>query len=159
MISKKYILVILIMMGLIGGLAYALKIFGEIGISYEVAPAAEAPTLEPNPIELSLGTIPSGSTGSKDFGKVGSLTLPAGYEITFELNATTAEDFEELTIYIRFYMDGDYIGYIALTPVFPRESITLDEGTYELRVEIEYTAKSVTSKRAGTIIIYVMWPG
>lgn len=159
MLSKKTVLAVLTLMILIIGTVYALKIFGQIMMSYRIMPAAEAPSLKPNPIELDLGTIPSGSTGLRDFEKVGTLTSPAGYKITFELNTTTAEDFEVLEVTIRFYKEGVYVGYVGLSLEFPSDSITLDSGIYDLHIEVKYTAKSLTSERTGTIIVYAMWPG
>lgn len=156
---KKPILATLIEILLTAGVAYALKVFGQVNIAYEIVPPAEAPELEPSPIELNLGTIPSGSTGSKDFGRVGRLTLPAGYKITFELNTTTAQHSEKLEIVIEFYKEGEYVGCVLLTLSFPKDSIVLDPGTYDLKIEVRYAAKSVTSKKAGTIVIYAMRPG
>ncbi len=133
--------------------------FGRIEISYEVTPAVEAPSLSPNPIVLDLGSIPSGSTGSKDFGVVGVLSLPAGYEITFSLDTSCAEDFESLAVHIHLYEKDKYVDYAHLTLSFPNDSVTLNAGDYDLSVKIEYTAKSVASARTGAIIINVLWPG
>ena len=156
---KKPILATLIAILLTAGAAYALKVFGRVNVAYEIVPPAESPELEPNPIELNLGTIPSGSTGLEGFGKIGRLTLPAGYKITFELNTATAQHSEKLEIVIELYKEGEHIGCVLLTLSFPEDSIVLDPGTYDLEIEVRYAAKSVTSKKAGTIVIYAMRPG
>ena len=157
--SSRLLLVAFIVVAAVIGMALAAANFGRIEVSYQIAPAAEAPTLNPNPIVLDLGTIPSGSTGSKDFGKVGSLSLPACYKITFSLDTSSAEDFESLKVYIYIYRGGSFIDSVSLDFAFPNGYATLDAGDYDLYVKIEYTAKSVTSARSGTIIINVLWPG
>jgi len=157
-VLSRLLLISIVVIAVVG-VVFAAVNFGRIEVSYEVTPAVEAPTLSPNPIILDLGSIPSGSTGSKDFGVVGSLSLPAGYEITFSLDTSCAEDFESLAVYIYLYEDGSYVDYAYLTLSFPDDSLTLNAGDYDLRVKIEYTAKSVTSARSGTIVVNVLWPG
>ena len=108
---------------------------------------------------MSLGVIPSGSSGSKDFGKVGTLSLPAGYEITFTLDTSIAQDFDSLSVYIYIYREGVYVSHTSLSLSWPSDSVTLDAGTYDIHVRVEYKAKSVTTTRTGKIVVSLSWPG
>jgi len=53
------ILIICVMVGVV----VALTAFGTIQINYRITPSTQAPTLNPNPIQVNLGDIVSGSTG------------------------------------------------------------------------------------------------
>jgi len=91
-ICKRVIpLLVILTICVMVGVVVALTAFGTIQISYRITPSTQAPKLNPNPIQLSLGDIVSGSTGSKDFGKVGTMSLPVGYTITFELDTSTIQ--------------------------------------------------------------------
>ena len=141
----------------------ALELFSQYKISYVIQPAVETPTLTPNPVMLDLGNIPSGSTGEKDFGNTATLSLPAGYEITFELDTATVDDFDSFTTSITIYEAGttNYIGCVTLGEDWPpsSDSRILDAGEYDLYIEISYTAKSVTTETSGEVIINISWPG
>jgi len=163
-IGKKVIptwILALILGAIIGSVVTATIIFSQFKIGYEIQPATESPTLSPNPVMLDLGTIPSGSTGSKDFGNTSRLSLPAGYEITFELDTTTTDDFSSFTVHIYIYEGGTttYKGGVYLSKSFSSDYYTLDAGDYDLHVEIDYTAKSVTSTTSGEVAIKLLWPG
>ena len=139
-VLSRFLLISIVAIAVVG-IVFAAVNFGCIEISYEVTPAVEAPSLSPNPIVLDLGSIPSGSTGSRDFGVVSVLSLPAGYEITFSLDTSCAEDFESLAVHIYLYENSKYVDYAYLTLSFPNDSIMLNAGDYDLSVKIEYTVK------------------
>ena len=101
----------------------------------------------------------SGSTGSKDFGKVGTLSLPTGYAITFELDTSTIKNhFDSFTVYIYIYKSGTLVGWLSLSLTFSSYSITLDPGSYDLHLKVSYTAKSVSSNVSGTATITLKYP-
>jgi hypothetical protein len=151
----------LIAVSTIASVVVALVMFGQYKISYLIQPAAEAPTLTPNPVPLDLGTIASGSTGEKDFGNTATLSLPAGYEITFELDTTTIGDFDDFDVTIRVYEAGttNYVTTLYLYDWLPTDSHTFGTGDYDLYVKVDYTAKSVTTSTSGTVVITLSWPG
>jgi len=146
---------------LIGAAVAASVMFGEYLITYKITPVAQAPTLTPNPVNLDLGEIVSGSSGEKDFGKTATLSLPASWDITFSLNTTTLDDFESFEVTIAIYWAGtdDIVGYLYLYDYSPSRSRSLVAGDYDLYMEIEYTAKSVTSTTTGTVKITISYPG
>lgn len=127
---------------------------GEVRVGYEVAPP---PSMEPPVVELDLGRLPSGSSGSKDFGTVATLTVPARYAVGFELEAP-AEDFEELAVGIELCGERG-CHRLVLTLASPSGSVVLDEGTYGLAVEVSYVARSVTSAREGAVVVRCAWSG
>lgn len=152
----------LITVSMITGTVIALEMFSQFKISYVIQPATETPTLTPNPVTLDLGNIPSGSIGEKDFGNTATISLPFKYEVTFELD--DLNDFEEFTVWIHIYEAGTttYVGVVYLfrpSYVGYTDTETLDAGDYDLHVEIDYTAKPVTTETSGEVTINVSWPG
>ena len=138
----------------------ALVIFGTMQIGYTIT--AETPALTPSTVNLDLGSIPSGSSGTKDFTKVATLSLPVSYEITFTLDLATTEHFSIFTVCITLWKSGEtsYSAQILLynDPSYPNtDSRTLDAGTYEVDVNIVYTAKSVTTT-TGNVKIDISYP-
>ena len=147
----------------IAAVAVASAIIGTIYIGYRITPTVEAPTMTPGTLNLDLGTIPSGSTGTKDFGKVATLDLPAGYEITFTLDTATVPDFITFSVSVYLYKPGEtywtYYFYFSKIEFSNYDSEIVDTGTYDVRVEISYTAMSVTVETTGTVKIEVSYPG
>jgi len=104
--------------------------------------------------------VVSGSTGSKDFGKVGTLSLPTGYAITFELDTSTIKNhFDSFMVYIYVYKGGTLVGSCSLSLTTSSGSVTLDAGSYDLYLKVSYTAKSVSSAVSGTATITLKYPG
>ena len=139
-------------------------IFGVVDIGYRITPTgSEAPSMDPNPLNLDLGTIPSGSSGIKDFEKVATLNLPVGYEITFTLDLATTGDFSTFDVNINIYepevaMASLYL-YLQNIEYWNSDSGILDAGTYDVHVKITYTADSVSEETTGTVKIDVSFPG
>jgi len=149
------ILIICVMIGVV----VALTAFGTMQISYRVVPSTQAPTLTPNPIQVNLGDIVSGSTGSKDFGKVGTMSLPVGYTITFELDTSTIQNhFNYFYAYIDIYKDTSYVYSLILSLTYTSTSVTLSSGSYDLYLKVSYTAKSISSTVSGTAVITLKYP-
>jgi len=160
--TVKLLVVILVCLFVVGGIVYALTSIGFIKIGYKITPSStQAPTMTPNPINLDLGTIPSGSSGTKDFGKVGTLSLPVGYQITFTLDTSSASDFAAFSVYIYLYPSGSsyYTYSFLLTKSYPSDYRTVSAGNYDIQVKVDYMAVSVTSDRTGTVSISVSYPG
>jgi hypothetical protein len=160
--TVKLLVVILVCLFVVGGIVYALTSIGFIKIGYKITPSStQAPTMTPNPINLDLGTIPSGSSGTKDFGKVGTLSLPVGYQITFTLDTSSASDFAAFSVYIYLYPSGSsyYTYSFLLTKSYPSDYETVSAGNYDIQVKVDYMAVSVTSDRTGTVSISVSYPG
>ena len=139
-------------------------IFGVVDIGYKITPTGEdAPTMNPSTLSLDLGTIPSGSSGTVDFGKVATLDLPVGYEITFTLDLTTTEDFNTFDVNIFLYVPGETVAsdwiYLKNSQLWNSDSEIVDTGSYDVQVEITYTANSVTAETIGTVKIDVSFPG
>ena len=104
-VGKKTIPVwILLVIGILTGVVIALTVFGTMQISYRIVPSTQAPSLNPNPISVNLGDIVSGSTGSRDFGKVGTMSLPTGHSITAEIDISSVQDDLALSIYTLTFM-------------------------------------------------------
>lgn len=142
----------------------AAVIIGTIDIGYKITPTpAESPTMTPNPLNLDLGTIPSGSSDDVDFGKVATLDLPAGYEITFTLDLTTTTDFSTFDVDIVIYVAGEpyasYWIYLYNNELFNSDSRIIDAGSYDVQVSITYTANSVAVETTGTVKVDVSYPG
>ena len=157
------VLVVLVIL-LVVGIVAALVQIGVIRIGYKITPAAaEAPTMSPSTLNLDLGTIPSGSSDSKDFGKVATLTLPVGYEITFTLDQASAANFPTFNVGIAIYKPGDtYTSYVLTllnSDLFNTDSQILPAGDYNVHVSVDYTAKSVTTETTGTVLVSVSYPG
>jgi len=147
------ILIICVMVGVV----VALTAFGTMQISYRITPSTQAPTLNPNPIQVNLGDIVSGSTGSKDFGKVGTMSLPVDYTIIFELDTSTIQNhFNYFYVYIDIYKDTSYVYSLSLT--YTSTSVTFSSGSYDLYLEVSYTAKSIPSAVSGTAVITLKYP-
>jgi len=160
--TVKLLVVILVCLFVVGGIVYALTSIGFIRIGYKITPSStQAPKMTPNPINLDLGTIPSGSSGTKDFGKVGTLSLPVGYQITFTLDTSSASDFAAFSVYIYLYPSGSsyYTYSFLLTKSYPSDYETVSAGNYDIQVKVDYMAVSVTSDRTGTVSISVSYPG
>jgi hypothetical protein len=156
--------VIVLIACLIIGTVAASTIFGVIQIGYKITPTpAEAPTFSPETLNLDLGTIPTGSSGEVDFGKVATLYLPVSYEITFTLDLATTDDFTTFDATIIIYEEGEtyasYWIYLENNELFNSDSEVMDAGTYDVQVEITYTATSVTTETTGTVKINVSYPG
>jgi type 1 fimbria pilin len=159
-IGKKAIrLWVILIICFMVGVVVAITAFGIIQISYRVVPSTQAPILSPNPISVSLGDIVSGSTGSNDFGKVGTMSLPTGYSITAELDTSTIQNhFSSFYLYIDVYKGGSYVGDFYLSLTWTSDSLTLDSGNYDLYLKVYYTAKSVSSTVSGTATITFKYP-
>ena len=143
------------------GVVYALAEIGFINISYRIVPTTQPPTMNPSSVSLDLGEIPSGSFGTKDFGKVATLNLPANYEITFILDTETVKDFVRFTVYIKIYEGTDLIHTVTLYDYEPwnEESVELEAGTYDIYVSVEYEASSVTGEKTGAVLVTIYYPG
>ena len=161
-IGKKTIPVwILLVIGILTGVVIALTVFGTMQISYRIVPSTQAPSLNPNPISVNLGDIVSGSTGSKDFGKVGTMSLPTGYSITAEIDVSSVQnDFSSFYLYINVYEAGttNYVGDFYLSLYTTSDSLTLDPGDYDLYLRVYYTANSVSTTVSGTVTITFKYP-
>ena len=161
-IGKKTIPVwILLVIGILTGVVIALTVFGTIQISYRIVPSTQAPSLNPNPISVNLGDIVSGSTGSKDFGKVGTMSLPTGYSITVEIDVSSVQDdFSSFYLYIDVYEAGttNYVGDFYLSLYTTSDSLTLNPGDYDLYLRVYYTANSVSTTVSGTVTITFKYP-
>jgi len=161
-IGKKTIPVwILLVIGILTGVVIALTVFGTMQISYRIVPSTQAPSLNPNPISVNLGDIVSGSTGSKDFGKVGTMSLPTGYSITAEIDVSSVQnDFSSFYLYIDVYEAGttNYVGDFYLSLYTTSDSLTLDPGDYDLYLKVYYTANSVSTTVSGTVTITFKYP-
>ena len=162
--SKTVPLWLLLAVSLVVTVFAASVIFGVVDIGYRITPtAAEAPTFNPDPLSLDLGTIPSGSSDTVDFGKVATLDLPAGYEITFTLDLATTGEFSTFDVNINIYEAGTttYKGWFFLqnSQFWNSDSEIIEAGTYDVQVEITYTADSVTVETIGTVKIDVSFPG
>ncbi|MEM2536873.1 MAG: hypothetical protein QXK29_01850 [Candidatus Bathyarchaeia archaeon] len=159
--GKRFLCWVIIVVCLLIGIVVALTSFGTIQIGYRIAPSMQPPTLTPNPIQVNLGDIVSGSTGSKDFGKVGTMSLPTGYSITAELDVSTIQNhFSTFYLYIDIYKAGTntYVGSFYLSLTWISDSETLDSGSYDLYLKVYYTAKSVLSTVSGTATITLKYP-
>ena len=161
-VGKKAIPVwILLVIGILTGVVIALTVFGTMQISYRIVPSTQAPSLNPNPISVNLGDIVSGSTGSKDFGKVGTMSLPTGYSITAEIDVSSVQDdFSSFYLYIDVYEAGttNYVGDFYLSLYTTSDSLTLDPGDYDLYLRVYYTANSVSTTVSGTVTITFKYP-
>lgn len=161
-IGKKTIPVwILLVIGILTGVVIALTVFGTIQISYRIVPSTQAPSLNPNPISVNLGDIVSGSTGSKDFGKVGTMSLPTGYSIIAEIDVSSVQDdFSSFYLYIDVYEAGttNYVGDFYLSLYTTSDSLTLNPGDYDLYLRVYYTANSVSTTVSGTVTITFKYP-
>ena len=161
-IGKKTIPVwILLVIGILTGVVIALTVFGTMQISYRIVPSTQAPSLNPNPISVNLGDIVSGSTGSKDFGKVGTMSLPTGYSITAEIDVSSVQnDFSSFYLYIDVYEAGttNYVGDFYLSLYTTSDSLTLDPGDYDLYLRVYYTANSVSTTVSGAVTITFKYP-
>ena len=138
--------------------------FGVVDIGYKITPtAADAPTFNPDPLSLDLGTIPSGSSGTPEFSNVATLTLPVSYEITFTLDLATTGDFNTFDVSVDLYRPGEtysaYHFFLQNSQYWNYRSKVVEAGTYDVTVEITYTAVSVTSETTGTVKIDVSFPG
>jgi len=146
-------------------IAAASAIFGSIEIGYRITPSgANAPAMTPSTLNLDLGAVPSGSSGTKDFGKVATLSLPVGYEVTFTLDLASQGDFPNNTyVKIIFYKAGETNVYdwIYLNNFAPHNtgSKILEAGSYDVAVILTYSVKSVTVETPGAIKIYLSYPG
>jgi len=143
------------------GIVYALTHIGFINVGYKITPTAQPPTMTPSTVSLDLGTIPSGSSGTKDFGKVATLNLPAGYEITFTLDLDSASNFPTFDVTIEIYKEGTRVDtvYLKNDPIFYEDSANLAAGTYDIYISVEYQATSVTTDTSGTVTINISYPG
>lgn len=142
----------------------ASTIIGVVDIGYWIAPTFEdAPTMTPSTLSLDLGTIPSGSSDIVDFGKVATLDLPAGYEITYTLDLTTIEDFSDFDVTIAIFEAGEPYAshwfYLYDSEFLNSDSEIIPAGSYDVLVKITYTADSVTAETTGTVKIDVSFPG
>jgi len=140
-------------------IVYALTQIGFINVGYKITPTAQPPTMTPSSVSLDLGTIPSGSSGAKDFGKVATLNLPAGYEITFTLDRDSASDFPTFDVTIEIYEGGTRVATVYLHLYDYERSVNLAAGTYDIYISVEYQAVSVTADTSGTVTINISYPG
>lgn len=138
----------------------ATYLVGQFKIGYRIEPTTpEAVTLNPSPIILDLGTLPSGSTGKIDFGNCCRLNLSAGYTIFFALDETTIQDFDRFEVRLEFHEVGTtYIHHLYLGPELDyTRPIELDDGNYDLHVEVEYKAKHLTETTTGEVKITISY--
>jgi|GEM_PF-2064698 len=154
--SKSVVAMLTILM--IVGVAVALVLIGKVEIGYRILPG---PTFSPDVVSLDLGAIPSGSSGTKDFGSVATLQLAADYEITFELDLNTTQDFEVFNVTIELFKSGEdsasYVFNLINTDTGFRESKVVSAGTYDVYIKVTYTVKEVTAEKSGTVKIYVYY--
>ena len=148
----------------IAAVVAASVIFAAVHIGYRITPGVtEPPSMTPNPLNLDLGDIPSGSSGSREFIDAAVLDLTVSYEITFTLDLTTVGDFDTFTVSIYLYVQGEtvytYFFYLENIEYWNYSSKIVDTGTYDVRVEISYTAVSVTSETTGSVKVDVSYPG
>ena len=146
------------------GVTAALMSMGVIQLGYRItSTSAEAPTMMPSPLSLDLGSIPSGSSGIKEFSDVATVTLPVGYELTFTLDTTTITDFTAFDVVVEFWRPGDllpaHLFHLSEKSYWNEASDIVDAGTYNVAVKVEYTAVIVTSETTGTVTIDVSYPG
>ena len=139
-------------------------LFGVVDIGYKITPTSEeAPTMTPSPLSLDLGTIPSGSSDVVEFTNVATLDLPVGYEITFTLDLATTGDFTTFDVHVYLYRPGEtvsaYFFFLQNSDYWNDASEVVEAGTYDVHVEITYTADSVTEETTGTVKIEVSFPG
>jgi len=142
-------------------IVYALTQIGFINVGYKITPTAQPPIMTPSSVSLDLGTIPSGSSGTKDFGKVATLNLPAGYEITFALDRDSASDFPTFDVTIEIFEGGTRVAtvYLQNDLLYYEKSVNLAAGTYDIYISVEYQAVSVTADTSGTVTINISYPG
>lgn len=155
---------LLITVVVIAAAAAASVIIGTTYVGYKITPsAAEAPAMTPETLNLDLGSIPSGSSENKDFGKAAALNLPAGYEITFTLNLATAGDFTTFDVDIIIYKTGETVAsywlYLYNNELFYYDSRIMDAGAYDVQVKVTYTAVSVSTETTGNVEINISYPG
>ena len=144
------------------GIAYALTQIGIIQMPYTITPStSQAPSMNPSSVSLDLGDIPAKSAGTKEFQNVATLTLPYSYEITFTLDLNGLEGFSDISVRVYLYKPGStYYSYSFLlmdSEYFNSESKIVDAGSYEVWVEVEYTAIETSSSVSGTVTIYCYW--
>jgi hypothetical protein len=144
--------------------ASASVIIATIQIGYKITPSGgSAATMTPSTLNLDLGTIPSGSSGTKDFGKVATLNLPVGYEINFTLDRASAVNFPTFDANIVIYKSGDttasYWTYLYNNDLFFYSYTILPAGSYDIHISVDYTAVPVTTETTGTVKIGVSYPG
>ena len=162
--SRTVPLWLLLIVSSIVAVLAASVIFGVVDIGYKITPtAADAPTMNPDTLNLDLGTIPSGSSDIVDFGKVATLDLPAGYEITCTLDTATVPDFSTFEVHVYLYKSGEsywtYSFWFWKSTLGNDASVIVKAGTYDVSVKVKYTAVSVTSETTGTVKIDVSFPG
>ena len=153
---------VLILAAVLVSAAAATTIIAQYRITYEITPPASPPTQSPSTVSLNLGSIPSGSAGTKEFEKFATLNLPVGYTITCMLTPTPAEDFDDFKVNIYFFRAGitepakGWI-YLTATPGLNEDSTTLDAGKYDVTVKVTYTAKALTTTKTGEVKITVSY--
>jgi len=162
-VSIKLLIVLAVCLFLVTGAVVAFTSIGVINIQYTITPQSQAPTLTPSTINLDLGSIPSGSSGSKNFGKVATLDLPVSYEINVTLE-NEFDAFQGMNVHVYLYETGattwSYSFYVWMSTLgCNSESQIVDAGTYDVYVTVDqYSAKSVTSEITGTIQIDISFP-
>ncbi len=148
---------ILLVAALTVGVVYAATQVGWVKLGYKVA---GPPSMSPGEVALDLGTIPSGASGVRDFGKVAELDLPAEYELKFSLDLESVEGFEKLTVTVEIYDEGgSQVALLTLSndPQACEASVELQAGTYTLHLKVEYQAQYVSEEVTGKVIIYVSY--
>jgi len=150
-------LLVILVVSLAVTVVAALMSFGLIQIGYKITPSgAEAPTLTPSPLSLDFGEIPSGSSGTRDFGKVATLVAPVGYKITFSLDVSSAQHFTTFDVHMIAYEQGETVGsywWIFHKGLISYAYNVVEAGTYDIQVEVTYSAITVTSETPGTVKI------
>jgi len=87
------------------------------------------------------------------------MSLPVGYTITFELDASTIQNhFNYFYVYIDIYKGTSNVLSLILSLTYTSTSVTLGSGSYDLYLKVSYTAKSISSTVSGTATITLKYP-
>ena len=162
MVMQRKAWVLLVLLSASISTVMAAVVIGTVKIPYTIEPVIEQrPTMTPNPISLWLGTIPSGSSKTVDFGKVATISLPVDYKVTFVLDKDTLGDFETFTADVTVYKAGttEKVFWTSLSTallIIPK-SVTLDPGDYDIFMEIRCEAKHVTEEVTGEVKVTITY--
>jgi hypothetical protein len=161
-VSVKLLAVLIASLFLITGVVIALTSIGTINIGYQIILPTEAPTLTPDTISLDLGSLYSGSSGNKDFGKVATLDVPEQCEITVTLE-NDFDAFQGMNVNVHLYKSGEtiwsYEFYIWMSNYGDNSKTkTVDAGTYDVHVKIsQYQCEFLLTQKMGTVQIDISY--
>ncbi len=128
-----------------------------VKIAYTIQPATQLEPMNPSQesAALDLGVIASGSKGEKGFGNITTLYLPGRKPIELELDPSTLNDFERISVHV-------WALNAAVADVgnwIPTGSFTLPSaGSYDIYVLVRYTAKNVDVTTYGEVELKISWP-